>query len=106
MKVQKENGGHLNRYKMFRNFMVNELGISREDIMLWTKEAVADEVKKIIGQFDIRGKVERIISTETREKFQRYDSQLLAEMIKEAVRESGYTVRIVKKEAKEDESGK
>lgn len=37
-----------NKYKMFRNFMVNELGISREDLELWTKEAVSKEVVKVL----------------------------------------------------------
>lgn len=32
------------KYKMFRNFMVNELGIGRADIEQWTKEAVAAQV--------------------------------------------------------------
>lgn len=38
------------KYKMFRNFMVNELGISREDIIEWTKEAIKEEVKKIVAK--------------------------------------------------------
>jgi len=28
------------KWKLFRNFMFNELGISKEDIKRWTKEAV------------------------------------------------------------------
>jgi hydrogenase maturation factor HypE len=95
---ERNNGEHLNKYKMFRNFMVNELGISREDIMLWTKEAVADEVKKIIGQFDMRQKIDREISSGIRSKFQQYDSRLFAEIVQSVVRESGYNVSIVKRE--------
>jgi len=37
-----------NRYKMFRNFMVNELGLRREDLEEWAKESVAEEVRKFI----------------------------------------------------------
>jgi hypothetical protein len=35
-----------NKYKLFRNFMVNELGISREDIKEWTMQAVKETVFK------------------------------------------------------------
>ena len=41
------------KYKMFRNFMVNELGITRQDIEAWTKQAVANEISKIIGQINV-----------------------------------------------------
>ena len=41
------------RYKLFRNFMVNELGITRGDIEKWTKEAVSQQVEKIAGQINV-----------------------------------------------------
>lgn len=41
------------RYKLFRNFMVNELGITRADIEKWTKEAVSQQVEKIAGQLNV-----------------------------------------------------
>ena len=51
-----------NKYKLFRNFMVNELGISREDIKEWTKEAVKETAEKILKGMD----VESIISSAAR----------------------------------------
>lgn len=36
------------KYKDFRNYMTNELGITRHDIEAWTKEAVATEVHKLV----------------------------------------------------------
>jgi hypothetical protein len=39
-----------NKYKIFRNFMVNELGIGKDDIEEWTKQAVAETVEKIVRQ--------------------------------------------------------
>jgi len=41
------------KYKQFRNFMCNELGVTRQDIEAWTKESVANEVHKIIGQINV-----------------------------------------------------
>ncbi|OKO76049.1 hypothetical protein AC630_23720 [Bradyrhizobium sp. AS23.2] len=44
---------------MFRNFMANELQITREDIKQWTAEAVAAEVKRQMGQIDVQGIIMR-----------------------------------------------
>ena len=41
------------RYTMFRNFMTNELKVTRDDIEVWTKEAVRQEVQKLVGQIPI-----------------------------------------------------
>ena len=51
------------KYKMFRNYMANELKITREDIMLWTKEAVAEETRKIVGQIDVHGIVNSCVQS-------------------------------------------
>lgn len=49
------------KYRVFRNFMVNELGISRDDIEAWTKEAVAAEVQKLVGQMNLTKMAESAI---------------------------------------------
>lgn len=43
-----------NKYKEFRNFMCNELAITRHDIEAWTKEAVATEVHKLVSGQDMK----------------------------------------------------
>jgi len=43
------------KYKAFRNFMVNELGITRQDIEAWTKEAVEERVGKAIASMSNKG---------------------------------------------------
>ena len=46
------------KYKMFRNFMFNELGITKEDIRNWIQEAVEEEAHRLImktySSFDVR----------------------------------------------------
>lgn len=42
-----------NKYREFRNYMVNELGITRQDIEAWTKQSVANEVEKLVGQMNL-----------------------------------------------------
>lgn len=34
------------KYRMFKNFMFNDLGITKEDIKEWTKEAVREVAKE------------------------------------------------------------
>lgn len=56
-----------NKYKMFRNYMTNELGITRGDIEAWTKEAVAGEVQKLVGHINIPKMVSAAIDTSVRQ---------------------------------------
>lgn len=41
------------KYKAFRNFMTNELGITSADIERWTKESVERTVEKKFGQINV-----------------------------------------------------
>jgi len=43
-----------NKYKEFRNYMVNELGITRQDIEAWTKQSTANEIEKILSGLDVK----------------------------------------------------
>jgi serine protease inhibitor len=51
------------KYKMFRNFMINELQISKEDIQEWVKESVTQEVKKLVNQEYQKFSIEKVIET-------------------------------------------
>lgn len=52
-----------NKYKEFRNYMVNEIGITRQDIEAWTKQSVANEIQKVLGGVDIEKTVQDKIHT-------------------------------------------
>jgi hypothetical protein len=43
-----------NKYKLFRNYMVNELGIGKDDIKEWTKQAVTETVEKVLRGMDMK----------------------------------------------------
>jgi len=60
------------KYKMFRNYMVNELGITRQDIEAWTKQSVANEVSKVIGKINI---TDEHINTLAKNEIARYVKQ-------------------------------
>lgn len=48
------------RYKLFRNYMVNELGITRADIEQWTKEACAVQAEKVMANIDLEGVITKV----------------------------------------------
>lgn len=54
------------KYKMFKNFMFNELGITKEDIRMWVEEAVRDEARKIVSKtyddFNVEREICRVIN--------------------------------------------
>ena len=76
------------KYKIFRNFMVNELGISRDDIKEWTMQAVTETVEKGLHGIDIE-KIANIIAHRKLESVYDYDCQkrLVSEAIGNIVRE-------------------
>ena len=51
------------KYKMFRNFMFNELGITTEDIRDWIQEAVQEEAHRLVmktyNNFDVSTELRR-----------------------------------------------
>ena len=55
------------KYRMFKNFMFNELGITKEDIRNWVVDAVRDEARKIVQHtydgFDIEREFRNAINS-------------------------------------------
>lgn len=61
------------KWVMFRNYMHNELGITKEDIRNWIDEAVQEQVKAIIDDrfkaWDLRTMTEEQIKTILKEDY-------------------------------------
>ena len=55
------------KYRMFKQFMFNELAITKEDIREWIKEAVKDEARKLIEKtyddYSVRKEVRDMLRT-------------------------------------------
>ena len=55
------------KYKMFKQFMHNELGITKEDIREWVKESVREEAVKLIAKtyddFDVKNEIRDMLRT-------------------------------------------
>ena len=50
-----------NKWLMFKNYMHNELGITKEDIRQWIQESVEQEAKKLVSNEFGRFSPERIV---------------------------------------------
>lgn len=70
------------KYKMFRNFMVNELKITKEDIEQWTKEAVKKAAEDFIEH---RYGVNSIDSYVERKAIQEIRNQMSSTFVRELV---------------------
>lgn len=79
---------NLEKYKQFRNFMTNELGITRGDIETWTRESAAMEASKRLDQMNIDQMVAEQIAKKVRESLFDYSNQpkaLLIDAIRKVV---------------------
>ena len=64
------------KWIMFKNYMHNELGITKDDIRAWIKEAAEDEAKRLVknecGKFDINSKLTIAVRDFVRDRLDSY----------------------------------
>lgn len=53
--------GKNDKWLMFRNYMINDLGITKEDIREWIADAVRIEAKKMVADTFVRENPEQMI---------------------------------------------
>ncbi len=55
-----------NKWLMFKNYMHNELGITKEDIRQWIEDAVQEQAERLVknefNKFDVHNVVQRIVT--------------------------------------------
>ena len=71
------------KYRAFRNFMANELGVGKEDIRVWVRETIQEEVAKLLGQLNVES---LIASSITKEVSRLLNQTLLQSTAQEEVR--------------------
>lgn len=74
------------KWEMFKNYMHNELGITKDDIRAWIKEAAAEQAQRLVdqefGRFDIKSEITKIATREFNSAY----SGVRTELIKEIAR--------------------
>ena len=55
------------KYRMFKQFMHNELGITKEDIREWVKESVREEAQRLVAKtyddYNVRREIRDMLRT-------------------------------------------
>lgn len=74
------------KWEMFKNYMHNELGITKDDIRAWIKEAAAEQAQRLVdqefGSFNIKGKITEIATREFNSRYSNIRSELVQEIAK------------------------
>ena len=87
-----------NRYKLFVNFMSNELGVTKDDIRLWVYQAVEQRVDKLIGQMNIQETVTNTVKkTLSYNEIERIGKQAISEAVANIFKED-YKIQITKRD--------
>lgn len=73
------------KYKMFKNYMTNELGITKEDIQEWVQESVNQEVKKLVNQEYKKFSIEKVIENSILENENYFTGRRLREDISQKI---------------------
>lgn len=81
------------KWKMFKNYMHNELGITKDDIRAWIKEAAKEQAERLVnqefGKFNIGGHIRSVINND----FFKYKSRLREEISKAIIDKIELTIK-------------
>jgi hypothetical protein len=90
------------KYKMFSNYMHNELGITKEDIRDWIKEAVEEIAFKMckneFDNFDPATIVKRVLYREDLYNSSSIKDQIKAEIAQQLLSKFEFGLRVKKEE--------
>ena len=51
-----------NKWIMFKNYMHNELGITKDDIQSWVVESVTQQAKKALSEYNYVDRIDQLIT--------------------------------------------
>lgn len=51
-----------NKWIMFKNYMHNELGITKDDIQSWVVESVTQQAKKALSEYNYADRIDQLIT--------------------------------------------
>lgn len=100
-----KNMSEAEKYRAFRNFMTNELGIGREDIRAWVTSSISEAVGKLVGQINLQQMAQNEIAQHVRSAVSNamsdsFRGRTAVESALRDVIQAQYTVTVVEKERK------
>jgi len=86
------------KWAMFKNYMHNELQISKDDIRVWMKEAIQIEAEKMIkqsfGKYNINDIMKDIVKVKINDHYGRLNSSIEIELVKELAKQLSISVKV------------
>ena len=83
----------MSKYRMFKNYMYNDLNITKEDIREWTREAVKEValnfMQNHISEWEING-----LMTKSRQKVM---TDVTAQILANILKKDNYEIQLIKK---------
>jgi predicted transcriptional regulator len=73
------------KWSMFKNYMANDLGITKDDIKQWIKEAVEQEAKKLIANSFDDYNIQSIMSNLMKDKLEKNINSIKEKVAEEIV---------------------
>ena len=74
------------KWEMFKNYMHNELGVTKDDIRAWIKEAATEQAEKMVqqefGKFDIKQTITKFIKDDLESRFSNLREPIVREIVK------------------------
>ena len=71
---------------MFKNYMHNELGVTKDDIRAWIKEAATEQAERMVqqefGKFDITETITNFIKRDLESRFSYLREPIVREIVK------------------------
>jgi len=86
------------KWSMFKNYMHNELQISKEDIRVWMREAIQIEAEKIIkqsfGKYNINDILKDIVKRSLNDNYGRMNNAIERALVSELVKQLSISVEV------------
>ena len=79
--------GKNDKWVLFKNYMHNELGITKEDIREWINDAIREEVKNVVGNAYGKCSIEDMIRREIKDSSLWSNSTFSKEVIAECAKQ-------------------
>lgn len=74
------------KWEMFKNYMHNELGVTKDDIRAWIKEAATEQAERMVqqefGKFDITETITNFIKRDLESRFSYLREPIVREIVK------------------------
>lgn len=89
-----------NKWIMFKNYMHNELGITKDDIQMWVVESVTQQAKKALTEYNYVDRIDQLITKRIDDvikgntwNFKSFNDEIIGKVVKDLSSQIRLTLR-------------